>query len=224
MAGNLSHTRVRPIPSGRVAVRSSPLRWYTRGVNDIDASRGFRAGLSGLVVTVAGADPVVGGVRGRLDPYARAGIPAHVTVLFPFLDARLLGEEALAELGRIFGRFGGFDVRFERFGRFPGVLYLAPAPDAPFRALTRAVLARWPEVLPYGGKFGDPDPHLTLAQKQPDDVLDAAEAELRAELPLATRVSSVELVVHDGTAWHHRATFPLDGTARRATAAPSAAS
>jgi 2'-5' RNA ligase len=180
-------------------------------VTDTSDPRRSRAGLSGLVVPVPEADPVVGAVRDRLDPHARAGIPAHVTVLFPFLDASLLDEGTLARLARTFAGHRSFAARFERFGRFPGLLHLAPSPDAPFRALTAAVVARWPEVPPYGGRFGDPDPHLTLAQGQDDDVLDAAEAEVRDALPVVTRVTSVELVVHDGTVWRHRAGFPLGG-------------
>ncbi|MEV8599358.1 2'-5' RNA ligase family protein [Streptomyces griseoviridis] len=188
-------------------------------MTDTSNSRGFRPGLSGLVVPVPEADPVVGAVRDRLDRHARTGVPAHVTVLFPFLDASLLDDGTLAELARTFRGHPAFEARFERFGRFPGLLHLAPEPDAPFRALTAAVTARWPEVLPYGGKFGDSAPHLTLAQGQSDAVLDAAEAEVRDGLPVVTRVASVDLVVHDGTAWRHHTAFPLEGP----TAGPSAA-
>ncbi|MFJ2901418.1 2'-5' RNA ligase family protein [Streptomyces sp. NPDC087212] len=181
----------------------------SNGSNGSGGSGGFRAGLSGLVVPVPEADPVVGPWRDRLDPHAQAGVPAHVTVLFPFLDGSLVDDDVLAALTGEFARHACFDARFERCGRFPGLLYLAPTPDAPFRRLTEAVVARWPHIQPYGGKFGDPAPHLTLAQGQQDAVLDEAEAALRDALPVATRVRAVDLVVHDGTAWRHRASFAL---------------
>jgi len=46
------------------------------------------------------------------------------------------------------------------------VLYLAPRPDEPFRALTRAVCAAFPGYLPYGGAFADTIPHLTVGERQ----------------------------------------------------------
>ena len=46
------------------------------------------------------------------------------------------------------------------------VLYLAPRPDGPFRALTRAVCAAFPGYLPYGGAFADTIPHLTVGERE----------------------------------------------------------
>lgn len=54
-------------------------------------------------------------------------------MLFPFLPAPLVDADTRAALAEIFGSHPAFDVRFEDCGRFPGVLYLAPDPDTPFR-------------------------------------------------------------------------------------------
>ncbi|SEO21838.1 2'-5' RNA ligase family protein [Actinacidiphila rubida] len=175
------------------------------------SDEGFEAGRSGLVVTAPGAEPVVRAWRERLDPSARAGVPAHVTVLFPFLPASRLDAEAMAGIGEVLCRERAFDVRFERCGRFPGVLYLVPEPDGPFRRLTEAVVERWPEHPPFGGQFDDVVPHLTVAQGQDEAVMAEVEADLAAGLPVSARVSSVDLLVHDGTRWRHRACFPLSG-------------
>jgi hypothetical protein len=40
-------------------------------------------------------------------------------------------------------------------------------------------------------------------------VLEEAEVDLRGRLPVTTRVSSVDLMVHDGTRWQQRASFAL---------------
>jgi len=173
-----------------------------------DASQGFTAGQTALVVPVPEAEPSVRSWRDRFDPAARAGVPAHVTVVFPFLPAALVDAGTCAALDEVFGRHPAFDVRFEDCGRFPGVLYLAPAPDAPFRRLTEAVVERWPQAPPYGGKY-EPRPHLTVAQGQDDAVLDEIESGLHPTLPFAARVPTVDLVVHDGTDWQHRASFAL---------------
>jgi hypothetical protein len=79
-------------------------------------------------------------------------------------------------------------------GRFPGVLYLAPEPDAGFRSLTGAVAAQWPEAPPYGGRFADVVPQLTIAHSQDDEALDLLESEVRARLPISARIESVQLM------------------------------
>ncbi|MCD7438424.1 2'-5' RNA ligase family protein [Streptomyces lincolnensis] len=172
-------------------------------------SHAFRAGQSGLVVRVPEAEPAVRPWRDRLDPSARAGVPAHVTVLFPFLDLDRIDRGVHDALGEVFGRHPSFEVRFARCGRFPGLLYLVPEPDTPFRRLTDAVVERWPETPPYGGKYGDAVPHLTVAQDLDEAAEEQAEADLLTRLPVLARVSAVDLVVHDGTRWRLRESFAL---------------
>ncbi|MFE1880444.1 2'-5' RNA ligase family protein [Streptomyces diastatochromogenes] len=173
------------------------------------ADDGFHAGQSGLIVRVPAAEPAVRAWRDRLDPSARVGVPAHVTVLFPFLDASRIDQGVCTAIGEVLDRHQSFGVRFERCGRFPGVLYLAPEPDTPFRRLTEAFVARWPENPPFGGQFDDVVPHLTVAQGQDEAVLEKAEADLLGSLPVVAHVSSVDLLVHDGTRWRQRGSFPL---------------
>ncbi|MFG3086894.1 2'-5' RNA ligase family protein [Streptomyces antibioticus] len=174
-----------------------------------DEAQGFQAGQSGLIVRVPEAEPLVRAWRDRLDPSVRAGVPAHVTVLFPFLDASRIDDAVCAEIGEVLARHRSFEARFERCGRFPGVLYLAPEPDTGFRRLTEAIVARWPEHPPFGGQFADPVPHLTIAQSQDEATVDQAEADLRTGLPVVAQISSVDLLVHDGTRWRWRASFPM---------------
>jgi 2'-5' RNA ligase len=131
-------------------------------------------------------------------------------VLFPFLHADTLDDAVCAALEEVIGRHRPFDVRFERSGRFPGLLYLAPEPDVPFRRLTEEIAERWPEVPPYGGKY-EPVPHLTVAQTHDEALLAAAEAEVAVHLPVASRVASVDLVVFDGAGWRQRSAFRFGG-------------
>ncbi|MGW4227555.1 2'-5' RNA ligase family protein [Streptomyces bauhiniae] len=174
-----------------------------------DDAQGFRAGQTGLIVRVPEAESLVRMWRDRLDPSARAGVPAHVTVLFPFLDAGRIDEGVHAAIGEVLGRHESFDGRFGRCGRFPGVLYLDPEPDTGFRRLTEAIAERWPEHPPFGGQFDDVVLHLTVAQGQEETVLQKAEAALLSGLPVVARVSAVDLLVYDGARWRQRASFPL---------------
>ena len=128
------------------------------------------------------------------------GVSPHVTLLIPAppdLDAAV---EALRP-------FRAFDVAFARFGRFPGALWLAPEPAAPFVAMTEALVAAFPDHPPYDGLFGEITPHLTVAQ---GSELDAAETALSTALPLASRASSVALFEQAADdRWVERAEFDL---------------
>jgi hypothetical protein len=105
-----------------------------------------------------------------------------------------------------------FDVVFARTRRFADpVLWLAPEPDAPLRALTAAVWARFPDTPPYGGRFDDVVPHLTVTDGQTAEVMDAAAARVRPLLPITARIQSVRLLVGrpEPDAWRTIAEFPL---------------
>jgi hypothetical protein len=61
------------------------------------------AGLqSVLLVEVPEAEPAVARHRERLDANALLGIPAHVTVLFPFMPPQMIGPPVLGDLERLF--------------------------------------------------------------------------------------------------------------------------
>ena len=93
------------------------------------------------------------------------------------------------------------------------MLYLAPRPDEPFRALTRAVCAAFPGYLPYGGAFADTIPHLTIGGRPSGGVaeLRAAEAVVSSFLPVRGQVSRVWLMAGGAVpgSWHTLAEFPL---------------
>lgn len=173
----------------------------------------FVAGQTGVVVAVPAAEPVVGPARSAYDTSAAFGVPAHVTVLYPFLPIDAVGAEVLAELGGICTSVPVFDVSFAEVRQWPGVGYLAPDPEAPFRELTAKLAARWPDHRPYGGAFDDVVPHLTIAEGDAD-ALATAEAMVRPGLPIATRVERVDLIAFDGSRWTSTAHWALgDGRA-----------
>ncbi|MDP3175663.1 MAG: 2'-5' RNA ligase family protein [Phenylobacterium sp.] len=88
-------------------------------------------GISGLVLAVPQADAAVGRWRRRHDPTARAGMPAHVTLVYPFIGARERDVAVTSRLAELFAAEPPFELRFERLGRFADALWLAPEPDAP---------------------------------------------------------------------------------------------
>jgi 2'-5' RNA ligase len=126
-------------------------------------------------------------------------LPPHVTILFP-------GPADVPALVEALEPFEAFDVVFARLDRFPGILWLAPEPAEPFVALTEAVVRRFPDRKPYGGRYSSIVPHLTVAQA----ALDETEELIQPLLPLHSRAESVVLYQSaDGSHWHEAATFDL---------------
>ena len=163
---------------------------------------------SAVVIPTPGVEPIVSRWRDRLDPSAAAGMPSHITLLFPFLPESHLTAEVEARLRAICFQHEPIAVQFSRVARFPGVLYLAPDPADELRALTLAIAERWPETPPYAGAHDDVIPHLTVAMAE-DAVLDAVEPELAAQLPVETRLPQAALFTFDGRRWRIRAPLPF---------------
>src|ERR1700691_2318154 len=108
---------------------------------------------SALLVETPEAEPLVATHRQRLDSNAALGVPAHVTVLSPFVPSGALDAAVLGELARLFASFRRFSYTFDRtcwFGE--NVLWLGPRDPAPFRALTELAFGAFPGFPPFGGQ------------------------------------------------------------------------
>ena len=163
-----------------------------------------------MLVGVPEAEPVVGRWRLEHTLDGRLGIPAHVTLLVPFVPSSRV-EEARPRLAELVGATPAFEAAFPRTGRFPGVLYLAPEPAAPFAALTEAIATAWPEHPPYEGAHDTIVPHLTVAESKADEpLLTRIAAQVEPHLPLATAVREASVFVEDEQGnWHEHVRLPL---------------
>jgi 2'-5' RNA ligase len=150
-----------------------------------------------VIVPVPAAERSIGPHRAGLDRAAGWGIPAHVTVLYPFLPPEALSDEALDRLGTAIASEPAFDATFSAPGWFGSdVLWLGPEPAQPFRRLTLAVWRAFPDRPPYGGAFEEILPHVTVAERSmgaPGD-LERAEADVRPHLPFVQHVDHALLV------------------------------
>jgi 2'-5' RNA ligase len=169
-------------------------------------------GQSALLVVVPDVEPVVAAHRARLDATVQFGVPAHVTVVFPFLPPERIDDAVVAEVAAVAGSVPAFDVTLARVAWFGDrVVWLAPEPAEPFRALTLAVWRRFPEAPPYEGLYTDVVPHLTIGHAAPPELLAEAAEDVAAHLPIAARVEAVHLMVRDGPAerWRIVRELPL---------------
>lgn len=161
-----------------------------------------------LVLLIPESEPLVGGWRKRFDPVAAQGMPAHVTVLYPFMDEEAIDPECLAQLDGLFAEIPAPALTFRRTGRFPNALWLAPEPAGPVKAITQALVAAFPDYPPYGGAFPDSIPHLTVAQGA-GAVVDEAEAGLSASFtePIVSRIVACSLFAFRDGRWRERKRF-----------------
>jgi 2'-5' RNA ligase len=121
---------------------------------------------SALLVVVPEAELAVGRHRARLDRSARDGVPAHLTVLYPFLRPASIDAPVLASLRGLFAGFPPFAVTLDRVGWFgTEVVWLGPRDERPFQALTSGAFAAFPDCPPYGGRHADVVPHLTIGDR-----------------------------------------------------------
>ncbi len=168
---------------------------------------------SALIVPVPAAEPAVGVLREELDASAPLGVPAHITILYPFMSPELLNHAVIDDLTTMFSQVARFDFALTSVGWFDTeIVYLAPRPEAAFKRLTALVTERWPDWPPYGGQHPDPTPHLTVGDSEDYASMVAAAAAVGPLLPVASSVAAIDLIVGDVTpgSWTRIASFPLD--------------
>src|SRR3954447_15393020 len=115
---------------------------------------------SAFIVAVPEAEARVRVLRDRYDPAAKHGVPAHITILYPFMAPELIDAAIVSEIRDAIADSLSFEFALSRVGRFPDAAYLVPEPAGPFVHLTEALVRTFPKYLPYGGRFDSVVPHL----------------------------------------------------------------
>lgn len=168
---------------------------------------------SAVIVPIS-LPPALERLRLACVPVGLLGVPAHVTLLYPFIPPDRIRVRDLAGLRRALRAEPAFAIELSAVGTFPadagrpGTTYLVPVPAGPLVRLTRAIWAAFPDHPPYGGAFDAIVPHLTVA----DDAARLAEVEgiARTALPVRRRVSDAWLIVEgDDDRWTRRARLAL---------------
>jgi 2'-5' RNA ligase len=171
-----------------------------------------------IIVPIPEAERAVGPFRTVLDRAASWGVPAHVTVLYPFLPPDRINEAVRTAVRDIVAAVPRFDIMLSRVEWFgDAVVWLAPQPDQPFRELTAALWRRFPEAPPYAGAHPDVVPHLTIGHDAARPVLENAAKVVSTHLPIRAAIDVVQLIT--GTPnhgpWRTVCEFPLGLESRR---------
>jgi 2'-5' RNA ligase len=172
---------------------------------------------SALIVPVPDAEPAVASWRRAHDPSAALGIPAHITLLYPFRAPDEIDDRTCANLAHLFAAAAPIRLTLAGICGFRNVLYLAPEPPEPLDQLIRALMHRYPDLLPYGGTVRDPIPHLTVAQIEDEAALDSVMRRFATaaatSLPIETTVTEIHLIESGTGPWQVARRFPLGADA-----------
>jgi 2'-5' RNA ligase len=155
---------------------------------------------SAVIVPVPETDQLVAWHRRALSRKPTASVPAHVTVLYPFVPPSRIGDGTIAAIEAALAGFRAFNCAFSQVKWFDDeVVWLEPKPDEHFRALTSAMYQRFPAHPPYAGEHPDTVPHLTVVDSRTGDPESKrrAAADIPAVLPIQARIDRVRLVAGD---------------------------
>jgi hypothetical protein len=148
------------------------------------------------------------GMAAKIDPGAvRPGIPAHASIAYPFLPAGEVTPEVADALGEVAAAGGPVAVRLASAVAALGFVGV-PVPE--LEPTAAAVRQRWPDLRPYGGRFGaEPPVHVTVAMGA-----EPANTELIAQramdrLPLLDKVREMHVVELADTGWRALLTIPF---------------
>ncbi|MGH2710508.1 MAG: 2'-5' RNA ligase family protein [Actinomycetota bacterium] len=169
-----------------------------------------------IVVPLDSAESVIGSWRVRFTPDGRDDMPAHITLLYPWIDDRALETEHVHEVRDVLAGFSSFGVSLGRVASFPGtrtLLYLEPEPSAPFIEMTEALTAAFPGYPPYGGAFADVVPHATIVETNLDPSLETEVlSSVEPRLPVDVVIDRVWIMEHLEDRWRMRSEILLGVT------------
>jgi len=167
-----------------------------------------------IIIPVLEAESIVKKWRERYDRVALLGIPAHITLLYPFKTPSEIKEKIADKLQLFFQTVNSFAFSLTTIGTFPNVIFLTPSPKNPFIELTKKLAKLFPENPPYGGKFPEVNPHLTIGQFSKEDnfkrTLSVISENINPKLPQEARATEARLMVENiNGKWTTLRKFPL---------------
>ncbi len=165
-----------------------------------------------ILIPIPSADPVIGEWRKKYDHVALHGIPAHITLLFPFKESSQITQEIIKKLEGIFLKVKQFPFTLDRINTFPNVIFLDPNPRDEFIKLIEAIVHIFPENSPYEGKYSSINPHATIAQisdiEKTDSLKKQIEEDISINFPIQCLAKEAWLMIEDEKGeWHIQSKF-----------------
>jgi 2'-5' RNA ligase len=166
-----------------------------------------------LALMVPEAERMVGDLRARLDPAARLGLGAHITLVYPFLDSGAIHPDTVERLRAIARAHAPPSFRLDAVGTFPSTVWLRPTPAEAIAELASALETAFPERPRNGREFPVYVPHLSVARNVRGDcaaVVATLENRMRSCGPIACTCRQVHVMERASGQWSTRLSIPLD--------------
>ena len=162
-----------------------------------------------LILRIA-LPPALEALRRQRVGSAAEGVPAHVTLLYPFAAPSSIDASLRATIAGIAGRHRLSSIELVERRAWPDVLYASVEPDEPVRSLQAELATAFPSSsldrteVPFV-------PHVTIVDGAgvTDDAVLADPA--WGSLPVTVPVVGLELVVRKGDHWRTDGHWPLAG-------------
>lgn len=155
-------------------------------------------GQTGVVIPVPAADALLASVATQFPGVVREGVPAHLSVQYPFLAADELDQRVTETLSELFAPQRPIRVTFAECGRRGGFVYVRPDSTEELTQLSGALRQRWPQVLRCADSDDDVGPHVTIAMHASEDVARTVEQQVIAALPISAELGEAWLVAFEG--------------------------
>ncbi|MET9609572.1 2'-5' RNA ligase family protein [Streptomyces sp. NPDC006512] len=164
-------------------------------------------GTTAIVIELPTANVLLEAARQVNPALVRPGLPAHVTLLYPFVPAAELGDDTDGAVLRLAGALPPTDVVLRRTVTAPGFVAVDAAELGP---AVRTFHDAWPHLRPYSGRFGEsPSAHVTVALGGDDAEARQVSDRLGRLLPLRARAEAAHVVVLTDRGWRRRLSAPF---------------
>lgn len=165
-----------------------------------------------LALLVPDAEPLVGDLRARLDPSARLGLGAHITLVYPFLDSMAITDDVVERLRHVARQHAPVSFVLDEVGTFPSTVWLAPRPADALVSLSAALESAFPDRPTTGRVFERFVPHLSVARNirgDRDAVVATLEDRLRSVRGVVCACANIHVMKRTDEGWQVHSRVPL---------------
>jgi 2'-5' RNA ligase len=143
---------------------------------------------------------------------AAEGVPAHLTMLYPFVAPERLAPSVRALIADVAARHAPFAYRLAGPAVWPDTVYVHVAPEAPFVALQAALADAFPAFPIYGTDAGfEFVPHVSIAEVPASASATTLGDPGWSALPRPAAATSLEVIARRGGRWRAVWRIPLGG-------------
>lgn len=144
-------------------------------------------------------DELLGGWRKKTIELSQRGVPPHISIVYPWLNAPL-NQEDITAIEKILSSEKIFIIEFISIEKFEnGVVYLALSNSENIRKIQKNIMNKYSGIKMYDGMIKNPIFHLTIAKlnNNEDIKFKKIKEEIAKFLPLKKEIKKITIMVED---------------------------